>query len=98
MALFTVHIAYVECEIHVPYAQSLKDKRQVVRALKDVLGNRFNVAIAEIGFQNDWQRVALGMSMLSTDKNALAKSLSHIEQTILERLDGELVRFNVEWL
>ena len=40
-------IAYLTLELRIEGAQSLKDKRQVVRSLKDRLRNSFNISIAE---------------------------------------------------
>ena len=94
----TVHILYIETKFHLPYAQSLKDKRQIVKGIKDHLSHSFNLSIAEIGHLQEWQLAILGMTMIGIDKSGLMKQSSLIEKSIVERLDGELVEFQLEWL
>jgi hypothetical protein len=54
-------IAYLTLELRIEGAHSLKDKRQVVRSLKDRLRNSFNISIAEIDVTDLWQRATLGV-------------------------------------
>jgi len=49
----------------VPDSHSLKDKRMVLRRIKDRVSNKFNCAIAEIGDQDDWQSAVLGFAVVS---------------------------------
>ena len=50
---------------HIPHAQSLKDKRMVLRRVKDRLA-KFNVAVSEVEHQDRWQRAGLGVVTIST--------------------------------
>ena len=61
-------IGLLTLEIHIPDARSLKDKRQVLRSLKDRLRGRFNVAVAELDHQDTWQRSQIGVVSLSNDE------------------------------
>ena len=54
-------------EIHIPYAQSLKDKRMVVKSLRDKLRNRFEISAGEVGLHDVHQRARLGLSFVSID-------------------------------
>ena len=65
-------IAVLSVELHMPYAQSLKDKRMVLRRVKDRL-QKFNVAVAEVEHQDLWQRAGLGIVAIST-------TTEHVEQ------------------
>jgi len=94
----TCHIVFILIDLHIPYAQSLKDKRQPVRSLKQRLKNRFNISIAEIDALDEWKRAVLGLTMISNDKRYLDKQSSLIEQVILEVTELELVAFNREYL
>lgn len=67
-------------ELHIPDAKSLKDKRQVVRSLKDRLRGKFNVAVAELEYQEIWNRSILGIVTLSN-------SASHVERALHEALE-----------
>ena len=71
-------VGLVRLEIHLPYAQSLKDKRQVVRKLKERLRARFNVAVAELDHQELWQRGTVGGGSISNDNSHLAQVLETV--------------------
>jgi uncharacterized protein YlxP (DUF503 family) len=58
-------VVVVRCELHLPGATSLKDKRAVVNRLKDRLRSSGSVAVAEVDHQDLWQRVALGLAAVS---------------------------------
>src|SRR3989442_3638440 len=55
-------------ELHLAACQSLKDKRQIVKSLKDRLHQRFNVSAAETDHQDLWQRAELTAAVVSTDR------------------------------
>jgi uncharacterized protein YlxP (DUF503 family) len=61
-------IAYLTLELRIEAAHSLKDKRQVVRSVKDRLRNSFNIAIAEIEVTDLWQRATLGVVSISDSR------------------------------
>lgn len=61
-------IGVVSWELHLPGAASLKDKRAVLRSLKDRLHNEFNVAVAETGHHDLWQRAELTACTVATDR------------------------------
>ena len=73
-------VGLLTLEIHIPDAHSLKDKRQVLRSLKDRLRSHFNVAVAELDYQDTWQRAQVGVVSLSNDS-------AHLEQSMREVLD-----------
>ena len=64
-------IGLLTLEIHIPDARSLKDKRQVLRSLKDRLRAHFNVAVAELDQQDAWQRATLGIVSISNSQELL---------------------------
>ena len=61
---------------------SLKGKRRVVRALKDRLKNDFNVSVAEVGDQDVWQSINLGISAVGVDKPYIDGLLSKVIDAI----------------
>ncbi|MGA2483758.1 MAG: DUF503 domain-containing protein [Candidatus Acidiferrales bacterium] len=71
-------VGLLTLELHIPDAQSLKDKRQIVRSLKDRLRGRFNVAVAELDHQDTWQRSIVGVVTLSNEESHVEESLQHI--------------------
>jgi len=64
-------VGVLTLEIQIPYAHSLKEKRAVLRKLKDRLRARFNVAVAEIDHQDVWQRATLGVVSISSSQPLL---------------------------
>lgn len=73
-------IAYLTLELRIEGAHSLKDKRQVVRSLKDRLRNSFNISIAEIDVTDLWQRATLGVVSISGSRDYLEGLMRNVEQ------------------
>lgn len=71
-------VGLLTLELHLPEAQSLKDKRQVVRGLKDRLRAHFNVAVAELDFEESWQRSIVGVVTLSNEEQHVEESLQKV--------------------
>jgi len=75
---------------------SLKGKRQVVRSMKDRVRNKFNVSVAEIGDQDIWQQIQLGIAAVGTD----SQYLDGLLQQVVHYLEGlhlaELTDFKTE--
>ena len=59
-----MRVAICVMELHIPNANSLKAKRQVIKSLVQRLRNRFNVSVSEVGCQDLWQRAELGMAVI----------------------------------
>ena len=91
-------VGVVTLELHLPYARSLKDKRQVVERLKGRLRARFNVAVAELDNQDLWQRATLGVVSLSNDQGHLAQVLEAVRSESERLLGGDLADSYIEYL
>ncbi|MCL4524189.1 MAG: DUF503 domain-containing protein, partial [Acidobacteria bacterium] len=89
-------IGLLTLEIHIPDARSLKDKRQVLRSLKDRLRGQFNVAVAELEHQDVWQRALVGVVSLSNDEQHLRESLDHVAAEAERILGRDLVSQEME--
>ena len=77
---FNMPIAYLTLELRIEAAHSLKDKRQVVRSVKDRLRNSFNIAIAEIEVTDLWQRATLGVVSISDSRDYLDGLMRNVER------------------
>jgi hypothetical protein len=92
-----MRIAVLQVDLHIPYSQSLKDKRLVLRRIKDRL-QKFNVAVAEVDHQDTWQRATLGVVTISTTtlhaEQALAAAADEIERVE----PGLISRTEIEFL
>jgi hypothetical protein len=91
-------VGLLTLEIHIEYAQSLKDKRQVLRSLKGRLRARFNVAVAEIAHQELWQRARIGIVTISGDSKYLEESLAAIAAESESVLGRDLISQEIEYL
>ena len=91
-------VGLLTLEIHIEYAQSLKDKRQVLRSLKDRLRARFNVAVAELAHQESWQRSRVGVVTISSDVRHLEDSLTAIASESENILGRDLLSQEIEYL
>lgn len=92
----TMPIGLLTLEIHLPDARSLKDKRQVLRSLKDRLRGQFNVAVAEMDHQELWQRAVVGVVSLSGEAAHLEKSLQAVAAESERLLGRDLVSQEIE--
>jgi uncharacterized protein YlxP (DUF503 family) len=73
-------IARLTLEVEIPAAQSLKDRRQVVRSLKDKLRHSFNASIAELDDGVVWNRATLGIAAISSSTAYLTGQIQQIDQ------------------
>jgi uncharacterized protein YlxP (DUF503 family) len=87
-------IGVMTLEFHLPSCQSLKSKRYIVKSLKDRLFNKFNVSVAEIEYQDLWQRTKIAVVTVSANKRFANSVLSKAMD--LARLEKEAVLTNTE--
>jgi uncharacterized protein len=73
-------IAFLTLELHIEAAQSLKDKRQVVRSLKDRLRSGFNVSVAELDSTGLWNRATIGIVSVSDSRDYLDGLMKKVER------------------
>lgn len=91
-------IGILNLELRLPESHSLKDKRHVVKGLKDRLRGKFNVAVAEIDFQDLWQRALISAVTVSADHGHAEQVLQAVEREAASLLGGVLVGTAVEWV
>lgn len=77
-------IAYLTLDLRIEGAHSLKDKRQVLRAMKDRLRHRFNVAVAELDAHDVWQRATIGVVGISDSRDYLDGLMRHVESEAIK--------------
>jgi hypothetical protein len=75
-------VAKLTIEIEIPHAQSLKDRRQAVRSLKDKLRHAFNISVAELDDGVVWNRAILGVAAISSSTSYLTGQLQQIDQAV----------------
>jgi uncharacterized protein len=90
-------IGYLELDLHFPQSRSLKDKRREVAGLKDRIRERHNVAVAELDFQDVWQRSRLGVVTVSAQPALVEQVLSRIREDVFGHVNGELLSAEIRY-
>ena len=80
-------------EIHIPYANSLKDKRRVIKGLKDKIWSRFRVSISEVEGHDSRQVAILGLSYVSNDSILLDSIMNKVVNLIEDSYPGHLYHY-----
>ncbi len=75
-------IGLVTARLHFPDAQSLKDKRRVLRSVLDRALNRYNVSVAEVGDQNLWQVAELAFVTVAAEAPQVQERISAISKML----------------
>ena len=91
-------VGVITLELRLDGSLSLKDKRHYVKGLKDRLRTKFNVSVAEIGYQELWQRGLVAVVTVSGDQSHAEKVLQNVEREAALMLGPILVDATVEWL
>jgi uncharacterized protein YlxP (DUF503 family) len=83
--------------LHLPFAQSLKDKRMILRGVKDRT-RKFNVSVAEIDDHDLWQRATLGIVAIATDGAHAERELQAVVNEVERHEPGLITRTDLEHL
>lgn len=90
-------VGLLSIELHLPASHSLKEKRMVLRGVKDRL-KKFNVAVAEVAHHDLWQRAGLGIVTISTTNAHADRELAAVVDEIERVEPGLITRTQVEYL
>ena len=91
-------IGILQLELRIGDADSLKDKRRVVKSLKDRIAHRHNVSIAEVGALDEHRRCILGLAMVSNDSRYVQGALSKLVDFIQLVPQVSLIDFQIDLL
>jgi uncharacterized protein YlxP (DUF503 family) len=91
-------IGVITFELRLDEAHSLKDKLHFVKSLKERLRGKFNVAVAEIDYQDLWQRALIACVTVSPDQGHAEQVLQSVEREAASLLGPLIVNATVEWL
>jgi uncharacterized protein YlxP (DUF503 family) len=94
-----VTIGVYTFELHLPASRSLKNKRQVVKGLKDRLRSRHNIAICETNEHADlWQRAGLIVVSVASGRDALDRLFESIHREVEQQVPGQIIETGREFL
>lgn len=90
-------IGFLLLDIHLPLSHSLKEKRKRLNRVKDRLKNRYNVALAELEYQDKWQRSKIGIVTINTQKKVVESLFNRIVIEADENIDGEILDHQIHY-
>jgi uncharacterized protein len=90
-------VGLLTLEIHLPYSHSLKEKRAVLRKVRDRLRSRFNVAVAELDHRDVWQVATLGVVSISDSQQLLDAVLRDVLRESENILGEDVARHDIEF-
>lgn len=93
-----VRVAVGRVELHLPGGGSLKDKRHVLKGLKEKVRQRFDVAVAEVDHHDSWQRATLAVAAISHDSRHANEVVSKAVAFIDALVDGDVIDVQIEIL
>ncbi len=91
-----LYIGVLQFSLEIPYAESLKDKRNVIKALKDRLRRSFNVSLSEIEDLDQTTVATLGAVVAGSDTAHLNSTMDHLLNELKDWRDGTLVDHQLE--
>ena len=89
-------VGLFQFDLMLPQSDSLKAKRLVLKSLKTRLQNKFNISVAEVDYNEKWQRALLGIAIVSNEKKFIDKTFNQIFNLIDENDQTEIVDHQVE--
>ena len=91
-----LHIGVLQFSLAIPYAASLKDKRSVVKGLKDRLKRHYNISLSEIDDLDTWNYATLGAVMAGSDVAYINSAMDKLINTLEELRDATLEAHQLE--
>ena len=76
-------IGLLEIEISIPDARSLKDKRSVIKSLKDRIAGKMNISVAETGHHDEWRRSRFAFVTVANEKRIVETRMSELQERLL---------------
>ncbi len=90
-------IGVLEIDLYIPHSSSLKEKRYVLRSIKDRV-KKFNVSVAEVDAQDLWQRSRLMVAVVSNDSSLANSILSKVIGTIEQEKRVQVLDYTLRFL
>jgi len=91
-------VGILKLSLHIHSSQSLKEKRKVVKSIVAKVHKKFNVSIAEVGSNDKWQMVELGIGAVGNDRRFVNSVLDNILSFLDSLYLGEIIDSNIEIL
>lgn len=90
-------IVYAECTFFIPMAASLKGKRSVLKSMTDRVKNSYNVSVAEIDFQDLWQRTTIALVATASSKDPAEREIRRAIRLLESNPEWEMTEFTIDY-
>ena len=97
-ALSAMVVLALSVELHLPGCRSLKAKRSVLRPVLDGARRRYSVAVAEVGYQDTWQRAEIGVAAVGGSERHVVEVIDEVERFVWSFPDLQVVGAARHWL
>ena len=91
-------VGILEIELLIQESASLKDKRFVLKSIKDRLKNKFNVAVAEVDYQDKWQRAKLGLATVGSESGHVEEVMQKIFRYLDQADNYEIINYQFDYV
>jgi hypothetical protein len=91
-------IGLLQLSLYIADNASLKDKRNVIKSLKDKLRNNFNISVSEVRHNDVWQRAVLAVATVGTDRSYVNTLLNQVVKFVDNSGNAEILDSNIELL
>ena len=91
-------VGVLTLELFFPHAHSLKDKRRILHGFKDRVRRRYNAALAELDYQDKWQRSRLGVVTLNSQQTVVEEILGHVLADARSLQEAEVVGQEIRYV
>ena len=89
-------VGTLKVSLYIHNNRSLKEKRKIVKSIVAKVHKRFNVSVSEVGSNDKWQMVELGISSVANDKRFVNSSLDNILSYVDSLYLGEIIESDIE--
>jgi len=93
-----VTIGMLQLDFLIQGASSLKDKRRVIKGLKQRMRNKFNCSVAETDYHDMWQRAQITVCVVSNESIHANTQLNEIAHFASKQFEAEMVHYHIEML
>ena len=93
-----MYVLALEIELHLPQCRSLKEKRSVLRPIIDRLRHRHHLSVAEVGYQDKWQRAAIGVAVVASSATGAEELADLVDRLVWSSQGVEVLRIEREWM
>jgi uncharacterized protein len=91
-------VGILTISMEIPAANSLKDKRQVVKSMIDGIRNRFNVSAAEVAENDAWRRATFGVTCVSNDQGVTNHVLDKVVDFVESHPEVSVTAIDLEFV